>query len=256
MAENRKRVLALDLTTGAPAVLLERILDLARRRVSAYVCAANVHMAVTASRDPVFARQVNGADLVLADGMPLVQALALLYGCRQERMAGMDLLPRLLAEAERRQLAVYFYGGTEEVLAAMTSHARRDHPQLHIAGACAPPFRPLSPAEDEDFAGRIAASGAHLVLVALGCPRQEAWMAQHKGRIAAVMIGLGAAFPVYSGLMRRAPGWMQRLSLEWLYRLGQEPRRLAGRYLVTNTLFLWLLGRQFLARPSRSRSPA
>ncbi len=118
-----------------------------------------------------------------------------------------------------------------------------------VAGSWSPPFRPLTDTEKEDDIRRINDSGAHLVFVALGCPKQERWMAENKGKIHAVMLGVGGAFPVYAGLQRRAPEWMQKYALEWVFRLCQEPKRMWKRYLVTNTLFCILLAKElFMVR--------
>ena len=241
----RHRILSIDVTTGPYPAFIEEIIRLAHDRRSAYVCVANVHMTMEAHGDPVFAGIVNGADLVTPDGMPLVKALKLLYGMGQERVAGMDLLPDLLAAAEKEGLSVFLHGSTDEILQAMVRRIAGDFPRLRIAGTCSPPFRHLTAAEEEAAAARINDTGAHLVLVALGCPKQEQWMARNRGRINGVMLGLGGAFPVFAGMQKRAPAWMQRWSLEWLYRLGQEPRRLFRRYLVTNSLFMLLLAREW-----------
>lgn len=240
----KRRLLDSSLSTGSFQQISESILQRAQRRQSSFVCVANVHMFMEAHRNAEFARLMDSADVITPDGMPLVLALRGLYGVQQERVAGMDLMPTLLREAANRGLRVYLYGSTPEVLAAIQQRAKVDFPALIWAGVESPPFRPLDPIEDREAAERINASGAHLVLVALGCPKQEKWMAAMKGKINATMVGLGGAFPVYAGIQTRAPRWMQRLSLEWLYRLMQEPGRLWKRYLVTNTLFMGLLARE------------
>jgi len=153
-------------------------------------------MFMEAHQDAAFARLMDAADVVTPDGMPLVMALKGLYGIQQERVAGMDLMPALLREAERRKLLVYLYGSTLEVLTAVQLGAHKDFPALSWAGIEAPPFRELSTKEEHEVVERINDSGAHLVLVALGCPKQEKWMAGMKGKINAVMIGLGGALPV------------------------------------------------------------
>ncbi|MEJ2200035.1 MAG: WecB/TagA/CpsF family glycosyltransferase [Desulfuromonadaceae bacterium] len=240
---NTRNVVSLDLSIGPYREFVDRIMALGKERVSSYVCVANVHMTIEAWRHADFASVVNGADLVTPDGMPLVKSLKLLHGIRQDRVAGMDLFPDLIAAAEKQGLSVFFYGSTEEVLERLLERVRCEHPALAIAGSYSPPFRPLSEEEDQTIVAGINASGAHLVMVALGCPKQEQWMAAHRGQIHAVMLGVGGAFPVYAGMQSRAPEWMQQYSLEWLYRLGQEPRRLFKRYLVTNSLFVALLVR-------------
>jgi len=237
----KNRVVSLDLTTGPYRAFVERIAELGEQRLSSYVCVANVHMCIEAWQNPEFAAVVNGADIATPDGMPLAKSLKLLHGIEQDRVAGMDLMPDLIAEAEERQLALFFYGSTDEVLAKIVERVDREHPGVRIAGAISPPFRELGEKEEAEMVEKINSSGANIVLVALGCPKQERWMARHKGKINAVMVGVGGAFPVYAGTQGRAPGWMQKCSLEWLYRLGQEPRRLLKRYFVTNSLFLFLM---------------
>jgi N-acetylglucosaminyldiphosphoundecaprenol N-acetyl-beta-D-mannosaminyltransferase len=133
-------------------------------------------------------------------------------------------------------------------LDAMVKRAQLELPGLHIAGTCSPPFRTLTEQEMTEQAQVINASGAHLVMVALGCPKQERWMAAMKGRVNAVMLGLGGAFLLYAGVDSRAPKWMRDLSLEWLYRLALEPGRLWKRYLVTNSVFLWLFLKEAFRR--------
>ncbi len=224
---------------------LEKTLSYSLIRESTYVCVANVHMTIEAHWDPKFAEVVNNADLVTPDGMPLVKAMRLLYGVKQERVAGMDLLPDLLKEAERQDLSVFFYGGTKEMLDRTKEYVATNYPSLKKHQYLSPPFRPLTEEEEKDVVMRINDSGAQLVFIALGCPKQEKWMAGMKGRINACMLGIGGALPVMIGMQKRAPKWLQKMSLEWLYRLAQEPRRLFKRYFITNTLFLFLFVKQF-----------
>lgn len=245
---SRKRVVSIEVSTGTYGSFVERIAALAVNRSSSYVCVANVHMVVEAFSDSGFASIVNSADLVTPDGMPLSKSIGLLYGLKQERVAGMDLLPDLLGMAREKRLSVYLFGSTETVLETIEKKIAQDFPGLTVAGAFSPSFRPATPEETEAQIARINESGANLVLVALGCPKQERWMAANKGRISAVMVGIGGAFPVYAGLQKRAPKLLQRLSLEWFYRLCQEPRRLFKRYLVTNTVFLSLLMYEFVLK--------
>ena len=244
----RKPVLDLNINLGGVQGCVDRIVSLASEERSAFVCLANVHMTVEAYRNPVFVRTLNRADLVVPDGMPLVHAMRWLHGVQAERVAGVDLLQALLKEAEARGLRVYFYGETESVLSRLKERIQQEFPLLRIVGAVSPPFRTLSASEELQNVAAINDAGAQLVLVALGCPRQETWMGDQQGRVQGVMIGVGAALSVYAGVRQRAPAWMRRYCLEWLYRLLQEPRRLARRYLVTNTLFMFLLGWQILGR--------
>ena len=242
----KRPVLEALISTGAPAEFVDTILRLGAARSSAYVCCANVHMLVEAHRYPAFQRILNGAAVVTPDGSPVAAALGWLHGQRQVRVAGMDLLPALLEAAAARGQSVYFYGGTAPVLAALTTRARRELPALRIAGAHAPPFRPLTAAEEAADVAAINAADPDLLFVALGCPRQEQWMAARQDRIGACMVGVGQAFRVYAGLEPRLPAWARALWLEWAFRLWQEPRRLARRYLVTNSWFVYLMTRKLL----------
>ncbi|RSK29810.1 WecB/TagA/CpsF family glycosyltransferase [Hymenobacter metallilatus] len=245
------------ISTGTVAEFVAAILELGALRTSAYVCFANVHMVVEAQQDASFRRILDEAALVAPDGSPVAAAVQWLNQAPtpQPRVAGMDLLPAVLEGAAASGQSVYFYGTTSEVLAAMVARARRELPALRIVGTCSPPFRPLTPEEDAAEVAAINAADPDLLFVALGCPRQERWMAAHRSRIRACMLGVGQAFPVYAGLESRLPAWARRLWLEWAYRLWLEPRRLWRRYLVTNTRFVYLLGRRVLAQLAGRPAP-
>lgn len=238
------RIVRLDVTVGDYKSYIASIVDLALCRLSSYVCVANVHMFVEVWKNAVYTNVVNSADIITPDGKPLSKAIEWLYGIKQPRVAGMDLFPDLLREAEASGLGVYLYGSTDEVLGAIQNKSLNDYPRLIFSGAYSPPFRALTDVEKAEDIRRINESGAHLVFVALGCPKQERWMAENKGKIHAVMLGVGGAFPVYAGLQKRAPEWMQKYALEWMFRLYQEPKRMWKRYLVTNTLFCILLAKE------------
>lgn len=211
---------------------------------SRYVCICNVHSVVTTTSDVEFKIAVNNADMATPDGAPIAWALRRLGHSTQERINGPDLMMKYLQEAERLDQVVFFYGSTESTLAKLRVTLAKQFPRLRIGGTYSPPFRALSLEEDEQIIEMINGSGANVVFVGLGCPKQEKWMADHRGRINAVMIGVGAAFDYHAGVIKRAPIWWQRNGLEWLYRLGSEPRRLFKRYMVTNTLFVFGFLRQ------------
>lgn len=216
------------------------------RRTPSYVCVTAVSGIVESHWDPSFKAIHNAAAMVTTDGMPLV------WVCRQaghvaERVYGPDLMLALCAESVARGWRHYLYGATDEVLERLSANLTARFPGLCIAGAFAPPFRPLDEAEDREIVERINAARPDIVWVGLGTPKQERWMAEHLGRVSApVMISVGAAFDFHAGVKRQAPAWMQRHGLEWLFRLCSEPRRLAHRYFVGNTTFLWLLALQKL----------
>lgn len=221
------------------------IMHRGQERAGGYVCFANVHMMMTAQDHKLLRMAMHEADLVCADGKPLCIALSLLGEGKQERVAGMDMMPSILAEAEQKQVPVYFLGGTPTVLKAVKERAIHEHPALLVAGAESPPFRPLQPDEERDLVNRINASGAGILFVALGCPKQEIWMMRLSPHLKPVCLGVGGAFPVYAGVEKRAPVWAQKLSLEWLWRLVQDPKRLWKRYLATNSLFMMRLLLEF-----------
>jgi N-acetylglucosaminyldiphosphoundecaprenol N-acetyl-beta-D-mannosaminyltransferase len=205
---------------------------------SRVVCICNVHSVVTARHDAGFAALLAEADLATPDGAPLTWLMRGLGHRGQQRINGPDLMWRYCEQACARGEAIFLFGSTEATLALLQRRLHEAFPGLRIAGAVSPPFRPLSEAEDAAFVAQINASGAGTVWVSLGCPKQERWMAAHRGRIAATMVGVGAGFDYHAGTISRAPRWMQRNGLEWLHRLASEPRRLWRRYLSTNSVFL------------------
>lgn len=238
---NKQQVFDLPLDIAPYKVFIKRIIDRSKLFVSSYVCVANVHMLIESYKDENFATVVRNADFITPDGIPVTWALRLLHGVRQERVAGMDLLPDILKKAEEEFLPVYFYGGTDEMLQKTSDYIKNKYPSLKLAGVYSPPFRPLKKDEEDEIIKNINDSGCRIVFVVLGCPKQEKWMASMKGRIFSLMIGIGGALPVLIGMQTRAPVWMQKSGLEWFYRLIQDPKRLWKRYFITNSIFLYLL---------------
>jgi N-acetylglucosaminyldiphosphoundecaprenol N-acetyl-beta-D-mannosaminyltransferase len=231
--------------TSYPAAQ-EQIMNWARAGQSGYVCVANVHMTMEAYDQPDFRVMVNAADLVVPDGVPLVWMMRRLGFPQQERVYGPDLTLRILEAAAQEGIPVGFYGSTPQTLERLLENLRRRFPALQVAYRCSPPFRPLTPEEDETVVREINASGTRVLFVGLGCPKQERWMAAHKGRVQAVMMGVGAAFDFLAALKPQAPRWMQRAGLEWLFRLLSEPRRLWRRYFYHNPRFAALALSQLL----------
>jgi N-acetylglucosaminyldiphosphoundecaprenol N-acetyl-beta-D-mannosaminyltransferase len=205
------------------------------------VCLCNVHVVVSARNDEALRRALQLADMSTPDGAPVAWLMRKTGWPEQQRISGPDLTWNLMAEAERLQLAIFLLGSTETTLARLTQRLQQVFPDLQIAGMLSPPFRRLSASEDEQMVEIINHSGARLLFVGLGCPKQEIWMAAQRDRVQAVMLGVGAAFDYHAGVLRRAPHSWQRLGLEWLYRLCREPSRLMKRYLITNSLFLLAL---------------
>ncbi|HEY4149909.1 MAG TPA: WecB/TagA/CpsF family glycosyltransferase [Chitinophagaceae bacterium] len=237
----RLKIISLSIDPISFEESVQKVLQLGLARQPSYVCFANVHMTIEAYRDPQFLQQLNNATLVLADGKPLAVACKWLHHQKQERIAGMDFMPAILEAAGKSDTRVFLFGSTDKTLDALKKKIKEKYPSVVIAGAVSPPFRPLTEAEQQTYIQAINDSGASIVLVSLGCPKQEKWMAAHYKSINAVLLGIGGAFTVTAGLQKRCPKWMQDSGLEWLFRLIQEPRRMFRRYLYTNSLFLILL---------------
>lgn len=227
---------------------LSRISTWAAARESRYVCICNSHSVVTAGQDAAFGRIIEAADMATPDGAPVARMLRILGSPAQQRINGPDLMWKYCEQAALRGESIYLYGGLPDTLALLQQRLKAAFPGLLIAGAYSPPFRLATAEEDEADVARINAAGAGTVWVSLGCPKQEQWMAAHRGRVNAVMVGVGAAFDYHAGTIKRAPKWMQNAGLEWLHRLCSEPRRLWKRYLVTNTLFIAGAASQLLRR--------
>ncbi|MBC7903781.1 MAG: WecB/TagA/CpsF family glycosyltransferase [Gemmatimonadaceae bacterium] len=235
---SRMKILSLSVSEISFSDSVKEVAKLAALRKPSYVCFANVHMTIEAHQDPSFLEQVNGADFVLADGMPIATACRLLHNKKQDRISGMDFMPAILKVPGLR---FFLYGSTQEVLDGLMASISDKYPGAVVSGAISPPFRKLSDEEQTVYINQINDSGANVVMVSLGCPKQEKWMATYSHRINSVLLGVGGAFHVTAGLQKRSPKWMQVAGLEWVFRLAQEPGRLFKRYLVTNSMFIWLL---------------
>jgi len=260
---NRQRhktpVIGVDIDVLGWISVLGRIEQWSQGHESRYVCLCNVHAAVTATRDEKFRNAVADADLVLPDGAPIAWMLRQLGAITQPKISGPDLMWEYLAAEELKKGRIYLYGGCEQSLHLLCDRIQKSFPLVQIVGAYSPPFRELTTQEDEDAVKALNQTAPDVVFVGLGCPKQELWMAAHRGRVQAVMIGVGAAFDYHAQTLRRAPLWMQNCGFEWLYRLVVEPRRLWKRYLVTNSVFLlragdqWLRSRLSGIRPASSK---
>ena len=227
----------------------------AKTRSSKAVCLANVHMLIEAYRNPDFANVLHKADLVTPDGKPLVLMLQRLGIKHQNQVAGMDVFLNLCDLAEQTGVKVYFLGSTKKILNKIRRKLSSEYPVLQVAG-----MKAIAKIETEDIAksydlelvDEINQSGAGIVFVCLGCPKQEIWMSHYHGSINSVMVGVGAVFSMYAGINPRAPRWIQQVGMEWLYRLLQEPRRLWGRYSSTIPPFLYLASKE-LVTPYKKR---
>lgn len=203
-----------------------------------FICLSNVHTTVMSQKDEEYRNIQNSAFLALPDGSPL-SLVQRLRGYRMaEQVAGPDLMAELWKATENTEVSHYFYGSTPETIEALEKNLKKEYPGIKIAGMEAPPFRPLTEAEDAEAVARINQSGAAIVWVGLGAPKQEKWMYEHRGKVNALMLGVGAGFDFHAGTVKRAPAWMRKHYLEWLYRLIQDPKRLWKRYVQTNGKFL------------------
>jgi N-acetylglucosaminyldiphosphoundecaprenol N-acetyl-beta-D-mannosaminyltransferase len=229
----------------------ERVVSWARSGRSAYVCVAAVNNAILAHDDATFRDVMNGADLITPDGRPLVWALRALGIQSATQVRGTDLMDAVLRRAAEARLPVGFLGSTDAVLAALERRIPERWPGLEVPFRSSPPFRPATPEEDADTMAALQGSGARILFVGLGCPKQESWMARHRS-FDGVMIGVGAAFDFLSGEKAEAPRLLQRSGLEWIFRLASEPRRLWKRYLTQNPRFVALLASQLVRSRSRS----
>jgi N-acetylglucosaminyldiphosphoundecaprenol N-acetyl-beta-D-mannosaminyltransferase len=219
---------------------VQRIAAWASQCESRYVCEAPVHMVMESYDSPQYQNVINGADLVTPGGMPIVWMMRLLGIPRQARVYGPAMTLKVCEYAAQHELKIGLYGGSEENMARLVPELLRRYPQLQIVYAYAPPFRKMTAEEDVLVRENIAASGAQILFVGLGCPKQERWMAEHRPGVRAVMLGVGAAFDFISGEKAQAPLWMQSIGTEWLFRLCTEPRRLWFRYFWHNPRFIVL----------------
>jgi N-acetylglucosaminyldiphosphoundecaprenol N-acetyl-beta-D-mannosaminyltransferase len=227
---------------------VEQVAELVRKGAGGYVCFSTVHMVMESFDDPEYGVRVNGADLIVTDGMPIVW-MQKLQGAREAtRVRANDLMILLCDYAAKNNLSVGFYGGRQEVIDAIKERAKKELPRLEIAYAYSPPFRPLTAEEDAAITAEINRAKPDILFMGLGCPKQENWMAAHRDKVKAVMLGVGASFDFYAGNVKESPEWLGKLGLEWLYRLTQEPKRLWRRYLILNPRFIWLATRQLLSR--------
>lgn len=243
----RRSVMGFPVVVGTVSEVAQELGAMAVRIDRPYgVSAADVHVITRGLEDLVYGRVVQGMDLICPDGMPLVK---LLNRDKKpddkvaQRVSGPDLMDAMLGlDCPGQELKHFFLGSTDETLALLTQKTREKYPFCHIVGSYSPPFGIWDDAEYDRMIALIRKSGANVVWVGLGCPKQEQWIAHCKPFLPpAIYLAVGAAFDFHAGTVKRAPIWMQQSSLEWLYRLIREPRRLFKRYLRYNTLFLYYL---------------
>jgi N-acetylglucosaminyldiphosphoundecaprenol N-acetyl-beta-D-mannosaminyltransferase len=246
MSLSSRHVLGMRVDATSYEDASRRAVQWAREGRSAYVCVATVHMTMETFDSEAFRQVVNGADLVTPDGRPLVWALRSSGVKGASQVRGTDLTTWVAELAARESVPIGLYGGTAELLDVFVRVLKTRYPDIRVVCRIAPPFRPLTPEEDVAVTREIMASGARILFVGIGCPKQERWMAAHKGRIDAVMLGVGAAFDFHTGRVPQAPRWMQVAGLEWVFRLMMDPRRLWRRYAKHNPRFVGLYLMQLL----------
>lgn len=225
------------------AINMEWLLEFTKQNITAlsgdYMCVSNVHTTVTAYEDPEYCNIQKGGIMAIPDGGPL-SSVGQRRGYKEmKRTTGPSYMGEILKISVEKGYRHYFYGSTEATLEKLNKVLLQDYPGLQIAGMYSPPFREMTEEEDKIVITRINETNPDFVWIGLGAPKQERWMASHQGKISGFMVGVGAGFDYFAGNIERAPKWMQKSNLEWLYRLFQDPRRLFSRYWHTNTRFIW-----------------
>jgi N-acetylglucosaminyldiphosphoundecaprenol N-acetyl-beta-D-mannosaminyltransferase len=230
--------------------VMDQLIDRGER---GYVCAAPVHALMVAQDDAEMLAALRGSTMVVPDGMPVVWAANALGEKLHDRVYGPELMLRYSEHSAARGHRVWLYGGRDQgSLVQLALSMRRRHPGISIVGGYSPPFRPLTEGEEANLVTQINEARPDVLWVGIGVPKQEKWMARMRGRLdVPVMCGVGAAFDFHSGRVPMAPGWMQDRGLEWIYRMGQEPRRLLRRYLTTNPRFVGAFARQYVSERRR-----
>lgn len=204
-----------------------------------YICVSNVHTTVTAYEDQEYRKIQNGGIMAIPDGGPLSSVGQKRGFKNMKRTTGPSLMGEIFKISASKGYRHYFYGSTDETLGKLLNVLNDTYPGIQIAGMYSPPFRPMTDDEDRAIVDRINETMPDIIWVGLGAPKQEKWMAAHQGKVNGLMVGVGAGFDYHAGNIRRAPEWMQKNNLEWVYRLLQDPKRLFKRYWHTNTKFIW-----------------
>ncbi|MGH7952814.1 MAG: WecB/TagA/CpsF family glycosyltransferase [Limisphaerales bacterium] len=244
---NRVNVLGVGISVLNLQTALTEIAGAIRARRKGYICVTGVHGVMEAQSNAVFRKILNGAFLCTPDGMPMVWMGKIHGHSEMRRVYGPDLMLEVCAWSEYSGAKHFFFGGADGVADLLTEKLKAHFPKMEIAGTFTPPFRPLNPAEENELRGKIRAARPDIFWVGLSTPKQEKFMAEFLPKLdATLMIGVGAAFDFHCGRVKQAPRWMQRSGLEWLFRMGCEPRRLAGRYFKNNPLFALKIAGQLL----------
>jgi N-acetylglucosaminyldiphosphoundecaprenol N-acetyl-beta-D-mannosaminyltransferase len=249
-------VLGVNVLASSYAEVVRKCTEWAHRGESRTVLFVSMHGIMEAHDNPDFRVDMNTADLANPDGMAVVWALRALGARNASRVYGPDTTVALLKAAQESGIPIGFYGGDEATMAKLVAAVEAQYPGINVAFKMSPPFRKLTEEEDEAIVSQVTTSGVRWLFVGLGCPKQENWVFAHKGRIPAVLLAVGAAFDFIAGTKPQAPRWMMRNGLEWAFRLGSEPRRLAGRYFKHIPRFMVLVAYQWIRRNGREMAKA
>tara|TARA_R110002033_G_scaffold133508_1_gene173543 strand:- start:1741 stop:2475 length:735 start_codon:yes stop_codon:yes gene_type:complete len=242
----KKRIISIDINQGSKAFYENEIINLIEKKVNSYVCFSNVHMLVEAYDNSDFAKVVNEATFAFPDGVPIAKSFKFLYKTNQPRIAGMDFLPDFIKICEAKKYRIAVVGSTDPVLIKFKDKIEQDFPSVIITALISPPFGKTW--NNEKYIKEINETNTDAVFVALGCPKQEKWMHEYYMQTKAILFGIGGALPTYVGDVKRAPVLIQKYGLEWLYRLFQEPKRMAKRYFYTNSKFLFLFLKTWMSK--------
>ncbi len=240
-------ILKMDVDVVSTENILEAIQSWTDDDIGRYISLANVHMCMEVFDDKVFREQVNASSLTVPDGMPLVWALRV-FTRHAEQIRGTDLVLALCNFAEVNGFSIGFFGGTHQLLVDLLTNLKIFFPKLKIPFVFSPPYRSITEKEDHEHIAKINSSGVQILFVGLGCPKQEKWMSAHKGDVHCTMVGVGAAFDFIAGSKKQAPKFLQKIGMEWFFRLSNEPKRLVKRYLKHNIRFLYYFYKQIKAK--------
>ena len=245
----RQKIITMGVDVTKLDKAIERVLYFLKLDRGAYVCVSNVHMCMETFDSPSFREVVNQADLVIPDGKPLSVAQKLLGHKTAAQVRGQDIMNALCAISGKKNINIGFYGGSsEDILESVKANLLQQYSDIKITYSFSPPFRSLTGEEDIEVIKKINGAKVDVLFVGIGCPKQEMWMAEHKDKLNCVMLGVGAAFDFIAGNKKHAPRWIQKLGLEWFFRLLSEPKRLWKRYLRQNPRFIWYFTLQLLGK--------
>ena len=245
----KKRIISLDINQGSKEYYENDIVNLIDSKQGGYACFSNVHMLIEAYDDEKFKNIVNNATYAFPDGMPIAKCFKFLHKINQPRIAGMDFLPDFLKICDKKKYTIAVVGSTVDVLNRFKLKLEKDHSGIIISTLISPPFG--EEWDNESYIKQINEGNTDVVFVALGCPKQEKWMYYNHSKMKSVLFGIGGALPTYVGDVKRAPHIVQKYGFEWLYRLSQEPKRMARRYFYTNSKFLFLLFKTLIIQKAK-----